>query len=88
MECAQKSAENFKNESCAAVSMGLGSAGEGRSPSGHPASPDELPRESQTTLSVPTEPHAGFEPNRCSCTVIIRSYICIAHYNLLLTTTF
>ena len=88
MECAQKSAENFKNESCAAVSMGLGSAGEGRSPSGHPASSDELPRESQTILPVLKKPHTGFEPNRCRCAVIIRSYICIADYNLLLTTIF
>lgn len=31
MECAQKSAESFKNESFAAVAMGLGSAGGDRS---------------------------------------------------------
>ena len=88
MECARKSAESLKNESFAAVSMGLGSAGEDRSPSGHPASSDESPGESQTILPILTKPHIGFEPNGCRCTVIIRSYICIAHYDLLLTTIF
>ena len=88
IECAPKSAESFKNESFAAVAMGLGSAGGDRSPSGHPANSDELPRESQTILPVLTKPHAGFEPNGCRCIVIIRSYICIAQYAVFLTTVF
>ena len=58
----------------------LGAAGEDRSPSGHPASSDELHRESQTMLPVLTKPHSGFDPNGCRC--IVMSYICIAQYNV------
>lgn len=82
MECAQRSAESLKNGSFAAVTMGLGSMGENRSPPSHPANSDEFPWESQVVLTVLTRSHAGFEPNGCRCTVIIRSYTCIAQYNI------
>lgn len=82
MECAQRSAESLKNGSFAAVVMGFDSAGEGRSLSGHPESSDELPWKSLIILPVLMKPQVGFEPNGCRCTVIIRSYICIAQYDV------
>lgn len=60
MEYAQGSAGSLTQENSAAVAtLGLSSAGEDRSPSGHSVSSDELPRELQIILPVLTKLH-GF----------------------------
>lgn len=78
----------FKKWKLCSCTYGLRLSRRGQVPFWPSASSDEPPGESQTILPILTKPHVGFEPNGCRCMVIIRSYICIAHYNLLLTTVF